>query len=499
MQKRLFAHILCTLLCIALLCGMGMPAACASESVGGRRALSQSELDAINSSLDPSENGFFVTSYSCPEEIDWAEVLYNGAGMKVQPNEAQIAGYTSYMGEIMTSLVCIPKTAVEHFVLEKTGTEYRAARRPLFWYLSEDGLYMTQHGDTNAQMIHINSGWVDGAEYELCYTRSDWQNYRGERPFVMRVRIEDGSWLFRSNLPADAPVPVPLLNIRFAETREEAEALGASQFVDVASLPSEEPAWCWAVITALEDNIRLSVDRAFAETPEEEYLAEVADLQIPDINLCSGVLNRGQCFAVWVNQAWHPRIRLMATMGSFYGEYWFGEENWLHLDSDLDRWLIGHDLSAEGRGCEPRDEADLVNFLADGPWAWINPDTGKLLASVRFYDYRSMLVETMDGSFQLFLRYGRIYAGDQESPDLLQLEKYTEEDARWNAIPSWFGRNLGDYLISAIQMDGEQILYLTQANNGDAVLNYILPGAGEYQREFCLIRYRGTAVLEGQG
>ena len=501
MQNRTLSLFLCLLLCAALLCGLfpSAPEAAAAQNPSPRRALTPEELDALNASLNFDENGFFVTSYARPEEIDWAQVFYNGAGLKVTPSEAQAAAYQSAMGYCMTDMVCIPKAEVERFVQEKTGTEYRAARKPLPWFLSGDGLYMTEHGDTNAQMITIQSGWAEGSEYELYYVADDWQHYRSQRLFVMRARIENGSWLYRSNLPADAPAPLTLLSIRFADSREKARAIGAADFVDVQPLPSEEPAWCWAVITALQDNVRLSLDRALAETAAEAYLAGAAGLQLPDRNLYSGVLKEGESLALWVNRAWHPRLRLMATLGNFYGEYWFGEENGLHLDEDLPSWLTGHDLAAEGRGCESADEAELVSFLADGPWAWLDEQSGRPLAAVRFYDYRSMLVQTLDMSYLIFLRYNRIYAGDSDAPDLLQLEKYTAGDECWNTVPSWFGQGLGDYLVSAVQLDGEQLLTLTQANNGDGILNYILPGAGENQHEFRLVRPRGTAVFEGQG
>ena len=39
------------------------------------RALEQDELDVLSDALDWSINGFFVTTYSRPEEIDWHEVF----------------------------------------------------------------------------------------------------------------------------------------------------------------------------------------------------------------------------------------------------------------------------------------------------------------------------------------------------------------------------------------------------------------------------------------
>ena len=103
----------------------------AAGAVVLRRALTQEELDALNASLDFNDNGFFVTSFSRPEEIDWAQVFYNGAGIRQDPSDAQREAYDRAVGYQMTSLVCISRADVERFVLEKTGTEYRAARKPL--------------------------------------------------------------------------------------------------------------------------------------------------------------------------------------------------------------------------------------------------------------------------------------------------------------------------------------------------------------------------------
>ena len=61
------------------------------------------------------------------------------------------------------------------------------------------------------------------------------------------------------------------------------------------------------------------------------------------------------------------------------------------------------------------------------------------------------------------------------------------------------GGGTGDYLVSAIQLDGEQILTLDQANNGEGILGYIFPGAGEFDHSFELYRYVGVAQEENQG
>ncbi len=464
------------------------------------RELTQAELDELNASLDWSENGFFVTNYSRPEEIDWHEVFYNGAGIKRTPTKSELAEYERAAGPAMTSIVCIPRSDAEAFVYEKTGTLYSAARHPLDWYVTDSGCFMTQHGDTNVQAVQFTKGSVCGDEYALTYPMGDYKHYRFQGENVMRARIVDGKWTYRSNLPADAVAPLDLLDIRFVDSQKEALVFGARDFIKVEQLPSDEPfGWCWAVLTAKEDGVRYVLDRLQDDGELDFRFSVDYGLYRPGENLGSGVLNKGESVAVWVNQPWYPTVRLMATKDAWFGEYLFGSDNWLHLDKDEPRYLIGHDLDGEHFGVTWRDETDLVNFLSDGAWLWLDADSGETLGAVRFCDYRTMEIDDGEQVYRFFLNYDRIYTEEDEAPDLLVTRKYDKNDYCWSFLPSWFGDNTGDYLVSAIQLDGEQLLTLSQANNGEGALNWILPGAGANQHEFTLTRFRGTEVFEGQG
>lgn len=472
------------------------------EEPDRRRKLNQGELDALSGSLDIAENGFFVTSYVRPEEIDWGEVFYNGAGMNREPGAEQMAEYERDVGYYgVTSLFCVRQEDVEDFVRAKTGTEYRDARKPLRWYRTEDGLYMFEHGDTNAQAIRFTEGYVEGNEYELYYTRADWEHYIPERPFVMRARIRDGQWLYRSNLPADAATPLTLLRIDFVQSTSAAQERGVKQFVEVEPLPSDEPnSWGWAVITAQEDNVRFSLDRAETESEREVLLSQSYGIRIADENLFSGILDRGESIAVWVNQPWHPCIRLLATRDAYYGEYWFGEENGLHLDRAAPRYVTGHDLNSEGRGCGYRNETELVNFLMDGPWVFLDPKTGEVLAGVRFFDYRTMEIDTGAELYTVYLRYDRYNVSADQAPDLLVMEKYYEDDPIWAGLgPAFEGKRLGDYTVLATQMDGEQLLTVRRTVSAEVPLARMLFGTDTDKGEFVLHRFQGTALFEKQG
>ena len=466
------------------------------------RKLYPAELEQLTASLDGRENGFFVCTYDRPEEIDWAEVCYNGAGIgaALQP-EAQSA-YLMKVGEIYGSLEAIHENDLADFVWNKTQTPYSSARHPLWastkWtYLEDYGLWCFDHGDTNAQPISFTDGYANGSEYYLYYTRADAQTYFESREFVMHCYIRDGDWQYISNLPADAPAPVTLLSIEFFESRQDVQgARGTTSYLFVEERPSDEPNdWGWALVTAQTDQVRYILNRG-----DESVSYDLYGVFVPGENISSGVLNQGESFAVYVNQPWHPSVQLVANKDAFWGEYLFGEDNWLHFDNTVTRYVTGHDLQGEGRGCRPANEAQLARFLMDGDWLYMDEESGSYSAAVSFSDYRYMTISTEETAYPIYLRYGYENADpESEAPDKLTLEKDNSVfEADWSVLPYWYYTNaLGDYLISAIQLDGEQLLYLTPLYDGGGDLRYLLPGGPD--GPISLIRFRGMEVFEGQG
>ncbi len=466
------------------------------EEISG---LSAEELEQINNSLDYKENGFFVCTYSRPEEIDWSEVLYNGAGIAIEVTDEMIADILEAIGEdeLYTDVTAIPEDAIFDFAWEKTGIPYSYARKPIWfdWRYMDDGYFFNMHGDTNAQNIHITSGSRAGNEYWLHYTRSDWQNYIDSRPFVMHCVIEEGNWRYISNLPDDAPPPIDLLDIEFFDTKEEAakDHMILEYFTEELGDADEPTGMCWCVITAKTDDVEYSFDYGGLANDELSW-----DLFIPDHTLEYGILYEGESVAMYINRPWYPTLRISAVKnGIYYGEYWVGEDNGLHLDWSIPRYIVGHDLQGEGRGCEPLNEAQLVNFLQDGDWC-VYDEEGEITAVVSFRDYRSMYIWSYAGFFDVQLDYDRLDARANEAPDLLVMKRGWDDYADWDALPEYFGDTLGDYQYYAVQMLGEQILILNQANNGDGALGYML-GTGEYGYEFVLTRFKGTAWMEPQG
>lgn len=466
-----------------------------SEAAQPERALTVQELQALRDSLDAADLGFFVTTFDRPEEIDWHQVCYTGAGLSVTLTDEQRQELEGQFGEIMTQAEAIPGSALEQFVRQRTGTEYAAARRPLshninWTYLQNGDLWVFLHGDTNAVPIAFTSGTVQGDTYRLVYTRDDPETYSNEREFVMTAVIQDGAWRFVSNLPADAPAPRTLLDITFYETKDEARrAFDVTSFVNIEPQDYEEPyGWRWAVLTARADDVHYRVDRI---TSVFEY--GDGSPTVPVSQLSSGVLRSGQSIAVYVNNPWYPTVRVSAHQGRFWGAYEFGQDNSLHFDDSVPRYVTGHDLQGEGRGCEPASTQELMRFLTDGDWVCFDAQTNEIRGTLRFLSPWQAEIVTRDQAYLMRVAdYGSARPGDTSSPFALELEKGDRDD--WDAMPRDYQTDtLGKYMVYAMQYDGEQLLFVSPTDDSELkALQYLLPGAAYGDCELEFHRYKGS-------
>ena len=459
--------------------------------------VSAQELAALNAHLTPAdEQGFFLCTYSNPLEIDWREVVYNGASILSEPSQAAMEEYERSEGLYDLQIVSFTEADLRAFVWEKALTSYANAQKPIYpqWFLSSDGFYIEEHGDTNLQPIEIESAYRSGEFYRLYYTRSDWQNYFfDEFPFVMTVRIHDGEWQYLSNLRADVPAPEMLLTIDYFDTKEEALAVfDVRDFTEPEQQDYEEPyGWHWAVLTARADGVRYAVDRAAMDYPASDYFLTCGAGYV-GTNITSGELNAGESVAVWVNDPWYPTVRVAASKEAHWGEFWFGEDNGLHLSAGARRTVVAHDLAGEGRGCTPQTEDELCALLRDGAWFFVDPDTREplcLLSLEGWYDFR---LEGPDTWYE----FNGQYVGEEPAPEYIVFDRRYRNDVDWDALPESFDGSdfLGQYYWNAYQYDGMQLLFLTQVSDGDGALSYLLPGATPDTDSFMFVRFRGAAT-----
>ena len=459
--------------------------------------LAGDQLSDLKVSLDPACMAFCTCVYSCPEEIDWAQVCYDGAGLTEAPSDAAMEEYRRNGGWGELDMECIQIDRLREFVWTHTLTSYDLTDHPLQprWFSSSDGYCMFEHGDTNAIPIDFYEAYADYDLYKLYYMRSNWESYVFDQvPFVLTVYIRDGHWQYVSNLPADRTAPKTLLSMSYYHELADAEAVNRIvDTIEVEQQPWMEPYdWGYAVFTAQEDGVRYIVEQA------DDHVDEGYDVLIPGDYVASGVLNRGESAALYTNQPWHAEMRLTAVSGSHYAAYIFGEDNWKHLNYADERHIIGHDLAGEGRGCAPATEEELSAFLRDGNWALLDKASGELVAAVQFRDYRYMTAFNTDGGFNAFLTFDRYDARPTQAPDLIALE-YAEYSENGLQFPGYADRDMaGDYQLHMVQLDGEQVLTLTQVSEGEGILSAFCPEADE-GGTFTLHRFRGAAPEEGQG
>ncbi len=287
--------------------------------------------------------------------------------------------------------------------------------------------------------------------------------------------------------------PNALLKVEIGE--EEEELKEAKETIEPSRrVTDEDTPWYWAKVTALADGVKVCLER----TPDHKNIldefAEYDGLFVPGSELYSGSLDKGEYLAVKVSLPWHPEMRLSAAKGELYGSYIFGEDNYMHLEREdgtiPEKTIAGyakeeaHDLGGEAL------KADLA-----GTWLYPDAEGGGTAALISFYEDApeaggSIRITRGDESqYTLKTELGRLYADTYEEPDLLMLETC---DAETEELINMKGA-AGDYRIERYRTDGQEILHLIQANNGDGALGALLP-AEENRFDYTFVRHTGTAA-----
>ncbi len=163
--------------------------------------LSEQELKSLEKKLnDDGYYGFLLGYFSNPQDIYWADVFYDGAGIDAgYPSDEVLKAYLKATGEeeIYTDLTAIKGKDLEAYVKATTGYAYSEMSYPLddWVYLKDYDLYLFQHGDTNRAEVDVISGYLQDGMYHITYDGS-----YGDRNIVGFT--EEGDTLrFAYNLP----------------------------------------------------------------------------------------------------------------------------------------------------------------------------------------------------------------------------------------------------------------------------------------------------------
>ncbi len=469
-----------------------------NEEMTAGRELTRQEIESLNQQLSEDDNGFFVSSYCRPEEIEWEEVLYNGAGIGAELSEEEMKRVVKDNGgNPDTGLTAVRLSEVKDFVEEKTGTSYEDARHPLRWNSleeeeneeNEDSLYYFFHGDTNAIPVSIEAGTAEEGEsdapvYRLYYYHGyTWDTEeKPEADYVMTVSIRDGGWTYLSNLPIRMPEPKELLTISYFRDEEEAKK-DADLTAGMETFDSDQPeTWFWARITSNEDDLELRIDRALSEGDlAEEMLTK--GVFVPGAEQYSGVLSEGETLVINVNVQEVPTIRLTARSGEFLGDYRFGQELWLHRESEdgtpEPAYVMGY--AEKENTASPQNQDDFVEMLT-GDWVYYDGEGKEVSAWIRYEDYRTVWVHTAERTYQLWVKdFKRMSKGGGEAPDTLVMDTYDSKTLKHlpKEDTSFTEGEYGSYLAEVRKEGNERILKLSQVDNGDGILSYVLPDAEE--------------------
>ena len=460
------------------------------------RPLDAEETAAVIARFGPDDWGFFRTCYAYPQEIDWAAVCAGSAGIGREPTEEELAAWAErYAPEPDKALMVIRKADLPVLADRKTYTDYGEAQNPLLWWFEPDAEHVMGYRDpAAAEPIQVRSMYWFRERLTIYYTlpENEEQVYRAR---LFQVDQEGSGLVFHSVSRANEIPPVELAMIRFFETREEAEAVfGVAAFVSTEHLDSDEPNWVWAVVTSRKDGLQYSFQRADVTGEHANAMDALIGAKLPNLVLCSGELNAGDSIALEVNLAWYPRLRLELTQDYYWGEYWFGQENWNpSMELDTRRYVTGHDLDGEGRGCTPLNEAELMNVLTGSPWL-LTDDRGKdILACLLFEEDGKMDIILMDTWYSLMGEFFRMDGKEDQVPDAVRFTADPEGLEEWsdgNGKPV----RIGDYAYSLLQLPGEQILSLYQIGETGR-LGRLLPGCTEEDTAFYFRRYMGTTPI----
>ena len=288
--------------------------------------------------------------------------------------------------------------------------------------------------------------------------------------------------------------PDALLSIQFDVN--EKDLAGAAEKIDPGRRDSDEDLpRSWAKLTALQDGVRVVVERTADQTTDLEDVVMTENQFIPGETLLDLTLDRGQYAAVRASLPHHPETRVWVSRGEGWGSYVFGEDNHLrpetetgsHPEITLAGYPTAHEELIAYTGARLR--ADL-----EGTWLY-RDSVGQTLAALRF-----SFEEPIHGAYTMSLQDGdwnvyyftampdRLFAGEYDAPDLLALT--TDQDEVKAKLG--FNGSVGDYLVDLYRTDGVELLRLTQVNNGDGALSRLLPGAKDTDSGFTFIRFEGT-------
>ncbi len=169
MKKRFVAILAISMLAVLTACGnknQGTESATseiqASDIKESEEAvdLTQEELDSFTELFGTSEyNGFVVSPFNDVNDIDWAEVFFNGAGIAAADvSEEESDNAYKHFGDDCGDLITLRADDIDSFVESHTGIKDDIKDQIGYDYIEEYDSYYALHGDSNWTPYECTSG-----------------------------------------------------------------------------------------------------------------------------------------------------------------------------------------------------------------------------------------------------------------------------------------------------------------------------------------------------
>ena len=264
--------------------------------------------------------------------------------------------------------------------------------------------------------------------------------------------------------------PAAVMNIDF-DVPEETLALASARLPLERRESDEDTPYHWALLSVLENGVRVRIERTKEQLSEIEQIAVFDGAFIAGETVYDDVLDCGESIAVQVTLPWHPELRVSVSKDGGAGSYIFGEDNYLHLE-DENGVHPGMTLAAYPPADARSYDDNALSAALSGTWLHRSAD-GEADAVLWLGTDGSMEITCSEdlALYELKAAPGRLYASEWEAPDLLCLT--AESSTLIERLG--FGPNVGDYGVELFRTEGEEILHLTQRNNGDGALGALLP------------------------
>ncbi len=261
----------------------------------------------------------------------------------------------------------------------------------------------------------------------------------------------------------------------------------------------------WHLITAEEDGVEVWLEAFYAGTDYFSMILRQQDMFVPSKTEYHIVLNRGETLAVRVSKPELPEYRVCVSKGELWGSYEFEKLNKFteptFSDSNDPGNLVyyagqmgmvfpitGHSKELERNTSRTGNNANTTRFLEG---KWVLYDDNNYIRAVLFADHNGqMQLITSDSTYSFSYYIDRLFATEADPADLICL--YAESLPNAQASHFQLPGGIGDYYFEVYNTDNEEILFLTQANNGDAVLPLLL--GDDFEPTYAFHRFEGTSA-----